>query len=35
MYYWNRKKGATLWNKHIGKVVCDSREAFRKFLSAD
>jgi hypothetical protein len=32
---WNRKKGVRLWDEHIGKVVDDKREAFRRFLSTN
>jgi hypothetical protein len=30
-----RKKGVRLWDEHIGKVVNDKREAFRRFLSTN
>jgi hypothetical protein len=32
---WNKKKEVRLWDEHIGKVVNDKREAFRRFLSTN
>jgi hypothetical protein len=32
---WNRKKGVRLWDEHIGKIINDKREAFRRFLSTN
>jgi hypothetical protein len=32
---WNRRKGTSLWDEYVVKVVNDKREAFRRFLSTN